>query len=809
MKAVDSIGSALALLATSATVGVWSCRPVVLDQPAEVAPQAISSANAAARHDYAVVAQMLDRFIAHEMADKDLSAVSIALVDDQQTVWAHGFGWANPSNKIPATAQTVYRVGAVSKLFTDIAIMQLVERGTLDLDAPVTRYLPDFQPHNPYGNSITLRQLMSHRSGLTREPPVGHYFDPTEPSLARTIASLNRTELVYAPDSRVKYSNAAVAVAGYILERTQNEPFAKYLGHAVLEPLDMRHSSFEPTPAVVGNLARGYMWTLDGRVFEAPTFQLGISPAGSLYTSVMDLGRFMSALFAGGRGAKGPLLRPATLEQMWDPQFSASAEKNRYGIGFGLSDLEGHRQVGDSGTVYGFATTLSALPEEKIGVVVATTRDGADAVTRRMAEVALKAMLAVHRGQPLRQPELDSPVPPDLARRIAGRYVKAQHEVELMESGGKLSLLKLDGGEQPARLRMIGDALITDGRLGYGEKILLRDNAIVLGDDEFMRVASHKPEPAPGKWQGLIGEYGLDHDILYVFENDARLWTLSEWFEVDPIEPVSENEFKFPDRGRYDGERLIFTRDANGHATQVKAGNVVFNRRHIGPEEGAEQLRVRPVRPVNELLEEARAATPPQEPGPLRMPELVELTTLDPTIKLDIRYATTNNFLSTIFYSLPRAFMQRPAAEAVVRAHRKLKKLGYGLLIHDAYRPWYVTKVFWDATPNDKKIFVADPAKGSRHNRGAAVDLTLYDLKTGGPVQMVGTYDETTDRSYPDYPGGTSLQRWHRKLLRDEMESEGFIVYEAEWWHFDFMNWQRYPIMNLPFDRIIAQRGTK
>lgn len=809
MKAVGSIGSALALLATSATVGVWSCRPVVSDQPAEVAQQATSSANVAARHDYAVVAQMLDRFIAHEMADKDLSAVSIALVDDQQIVWAHDFGWANPSNKTRATAQTVYRVGSVSTLFTDIAIMQLVEQGRLDLDAPVTRYLPDFQPHNPYGKIITLRQLMSHRSGLTREPPVGHYFDPTEPPLAQTIASLNRTELVYAPESRVKYSNAAIAVAGYILERTQNEPFAKYLGHAVLEPLDMQHSSFEPTPAVVGNLARAYMGTLDGRVFEAPTFQFGIRPAGSLYTSVMDLGRFMSALFAGGRGAKGPLLRPATLEQMWTPQFSALAEKSQYGIGFGLSDLEGHRQVGHSGTVYGFATTLRALPDEKIGVVVVTTRDGANAVTRRVAEVALRAMLAVHRGQAILPPELGSPVPPDVARRAAGRYIKGEHEVELVESGGKLSLLKLDGGSQPVPLRMVGDALITDGRLGYGEKIVLRENAIVLGDDEFKRMASHKPEPAPGKWRGLIGEYGWDHDILYVFEKDARLWTLIEWFEVDPIEAVSENEFKFPDRGLYDGERLIFTRDANGHATQVTAGNVVFKRRHIGPEEGAEQLRIRPVRPVDELLKEALAATPPRETGQLRTPELVDLTTLDPTIKLDIRYATTNNFLSTIFYSLPRAFMQRSAAEALVRAHRKLRKLGYGLLIHDAYRPWYVTRVFWDATPDDKKIFVADPAQGSRHNRGAAVDLTLYDLKTGRPVEMVGTYDETTDRSYPDYPGGTSLQRWHRKLLRDEMESEGFTVYEAEWWHFDFMNWQQYPIMNLPFDRVIAQHGTK
>ena len=152
-----------------------------------------------------------------------------------------------------------------------------------------------------------------------------------------------------------------------------------------------------------------------------------------------------------------------------------------------------------------------------------------------------------------------------------------------------------------------------------------------------------------------------------------------------------------------------------------------------------------------------------------------------------------------MFYPEARAFLQRPAAEALVRAHRKLKKQGYGLLIHDGYRPWHVTKVFWDATPDDKKMFVADPSQGSRHNRGGAVDLSLYELRTGKPVEMVGSYDEFTDRSYPDYPGGTSLQRWHRDLLREAMESEGFTVYEDEWWHFDYRDWRHYPIGNQPF----------
>src|SRR5690606_28617844 len=208
------------------------------------------------------------------------------------------------------------------------------------------------------------------------------------------------------------------------------------------------------------------------------------------------------------------------------------------------------------------------------------------------------------------------------------------------------------------------------------------------------------------------------------------------------------------------------------------ASGVTFPRRATGPEDGS-QFRITPVRPVAELRKEALAATPPKEKGDFRKSDLVELVKLDSTIKLDIRYATTNNFMGTPMYTEGRAFMQRPAAEAVARASAWLRERGYGLLIHDAYRPWFVTKMFWDATPVDKHIFVANPAEGSRHNRGCAVDLTLYDLATGKPITMVGGYDEMTGRSYPDYPGGTSLQRWHRALLRQAMEMQGFTVYEA------------------------------
>jgi D-alanyl-D-alanine dipeptidase len=211
---------------------------------------------------------------------------------------------------------------------------------------------------------------------------------------------------------------------------------------------------------------------------------------------------------------------------------------------------------------------------------------------------------------------------------------------------------------------------------------------------------------------------------------------------------------------------------------------------------------IKPARSLTEIRREALAASPPIEKGPFRKPELVELAALDNAIHIDIRYATSNDFLGMPVYTQARAFLQRPAAEALVRALRKLAPLGYGLLVHDGYRPWYVTKIFWEATPPEGKIFVADPAQGSRHNRGCAVDLTLYDLKTDEPIEMTGLYDEMSPRSYPNYPGGTSLQRWHRDLLRWAMESEGFTVYEYEWWHFDYKDWREYGIGNVPFEEL-------
>ncbi len=209
--------------------------------------------------------------------------------------------------------------------------------------------------------------------------------------------------------------------------------------------------------------------------------------------------------------------------------------------------------------------------------------------------------------------------------------------------------------------------------------------------------------------------------------------------------------------------------------------------------------------PISAVLVGCAASRPPAERGAFRAPDLVELIVLDATIHLDIRYATPDNIVHRPVYREARAFLQRFAAEALVRAHRALAEKGFGVLVFDGYRPWRVTKIFWESVRPDQRNFVADPRKGSKHNRGCAVDLSLYDLATGSEVSMPSAYDETSERASPDYRGGTAEQRERRDLLRRAMEKEGFTVEPNEWWHFNYKDWREYPILDIPFEEILRR----
>jgi D-alanyl-D-alanine dipeptidase len=315
-----------------------------------------------------------------------------------------------------------------------------------------------------------------------------------------------------------------------------------------------------------------------------------------------------------------------------------------------------------------------------------------------------------------------------------------------------------------------------------------------------------KPPDAPAEWKRYLGIYRYDsHNKpgvpVTLFEGTQQLYLL--WPTGKPEEvKVEDGNLLVPES---DGRVRVYGY-VDGHAGEASSFHYLTESfvRTDGEADPAHAYRVTPPEPIEALREKALRLSPPAEAGPFRKPELVELITLDASIHLDIRYATSNNFLGTPVYTQARAFLQMPAAMALREVAEKLKPLGYGLLIHDGYRPWYVTQIFWDATPASGKMFVADPQKGSKHNRGCAVDLTLYDLATGQPVEMPGLYDEMSPRSFPNFPGGTSLQRWQRDLLRRAMESEGFTVNESEWWHFDYKDWKKYPILNVPFEKMPA-----
>ncbi len=761
--------------------------------------------------DYAELTDRLSEIARAARERHRIPGLALALTSGDRIVWAQGFGEARPG--VPADADTLFRVGSVSKLFTDIAVLARRRAGELDIDAPVAEVLPGFAPAAGPAAAISLRQLMAHRAGLVREPPVGHYFDDSAPTLEATVSSLSRAPLVFPPGTREKYSNAGIAVVGRVLERISGKPFAEAVTESVLDPLGLDSSFFSLARAPADRLARGSMWSYDGREFPAPTFPLGMAPAGSMVSSVRDLGRFLT-LLAGGE--LPGVLDGESLSEMWRVQFPENPDDPDpagFGLGFHLGALEtgdggSLRLVGHGGAIYGFSTELAFLPEAGFGAVAVSNVDFTNGVVRRIVRSALRGLLA--RGRELPRWRPSDPLPPDLGDLLHGLYeneggsrarVTARGAGAQLEIGSRTVALRAANGAGSEGNSLVGDFRLLGPRLSVVSGPAGGVHALEIDSEVFRRISDPLPPPPPPEFLPLLGEYGWDHNILFVFERDGALTVLIEWLERYAMiqDAADPDRFHFPDHGLYPGESLRFLRGPNGRVTGADLSGIVFPRR---PDPGEGTFRIEPLLPIGELRRLAGEASPPVEEGDFLAPDLVRLTDLDPSIRLDVRYASEDNFMGTAFYEVADAFLQRPAAEALVRANAALREYGYGIVVHDGYRPWRVTRMFFDATPEPQRIFVADPASGSRHNRGAAVDIGLYDLETGGVLQFVSGYDEFSERAFPRYVGGTSPQRWLRELLRRAMEREGFAGYEYEWWHFDFGGWERYRIQNLPLHRV-------
>lgn len=755
-----SRGAVIAVLLAACSIGGADA---ALDQGS---PDAVDDCFVTVRADLAP-------FVEHYRAEFGVERVTVALrqvpVAGRPAARA-AFGFGGP-------ADAVLRAGSIGKWLTAVLALRLAARGRIDLDADVAALWPDAAPRNASAVPLTVRRLLGHRGGVVRASPVGSLYDPDSPPLTATAASLGRTTLLGAPGDQFVYSNAGYALVGALLERATGEAFAELASREVFEPIGMPQSCFGSRPA--GSVP-GRIWTYDGRPIGEPAGPSGSSPALDLHGSAADLARFGAALL------DGSLLGADGLARLQD-----AGDASGVGLGCFRRDTIDGPVLFHRGTVHGCSAVLQLLPREGLVVAVMANVGNAGALVDSVAARATDLAL----GRPIGR---TFPVALGSARALAlaGSYLCGDYRVELRERDGEL-FYDPDVGLR-TRMRLCDDgSLVSDDLLSLGERRLwLRSEGRLWDGQEYYVPDDRVPDPCPAALLPLLGEYGPDHQVLVVHEQGGRLAVLGNWVVHDLPEPAGVDHYTFPP-GMFESEDLRFERDAGGSVVAAWLGAVRLERRPEPPPGG---FRIAPRRPIALLLAEAAATAPARELTTGQRPaDLVDLQDLGVGLRFDLRYATNDNFVGAAVYpATARAQLQRPAAEALARVQRRLAARGLGLVVFDAYRPWSVTKVFWEATPPHLREFVADPAEGSRHNRGCAVDLGLVDLATGAMVPMPSEFDEFTPRAYPDYPGGTSAQRYHRDMLLREMAAEGFTVNAGEWWHFDHQDWRLYGVGNAP-----------
>lgn len=380
------------------------------------------------RGDFSYTKNYLSWFIQREMNRAGVPGLSIALINDQDLVWSQGFGYANVERRIPATDQTIYGIGSVTKLFTAIGVMQGVEQGRIDLDAPLSTYVPEFSMRARFTSTapITPRHLLTHHAGLPGDFLKGMWTLRPIP-FAQVFPRLKEEYLSYPPNQVYSYSNLGYSLLGRIIEKTSGQDYVSYMNDVVLAPLGMTRSSFTIDPERQSQLAVGYRQGRPG----AEKYFLRDVPAGAMFSSATDIGRFIQALLNARSGASKPL-RPDTLREMWRRQ-NGDVPLDldmRIGLGWmlGQPDLDyAGAVVHHNGGTLGSVSELMLLPEHKLGVIVLANSAAGSAALTRIAVQALKLALEAKTGitgpmpsKPVEQQRVK--VSHDALSRLAGNY---------------------------------------------------------------------------------------------------------------------------------------------------------------------------------------------------------------------------------------------------------------------------------------------------------------------------------------------------------------------------------------------------
>jgi CubicO group peptidase (beta-lactamase class C family) len=497
------------------------CAPVV------VRPETVK------RGDYAAIREYTAALARQEMRKAGAVGMSVALVDDQETVWAEGFGFADAANKVPAGADTVYRIGSVTKLLTAAAVMQLAEQGKLALDRPIGEAIPGFSIKSRFENvrPITPRLLLSHHAGLPSDILRG-FSEPQPASLADLTRQLQHEYVAFPPGTVWSYSNVGYAVLGRAIETAAGVPYERYIEDALLKPLGMTGASVTAGAPQGGMAARAYR---DGKEDGEDLILRDVS-AGGVNASARDMGRFLSMIFAAGRAHGGQVLRPESLREMLRPQNAdVPLDLNlRVGLGWLLSGAEGvdERYTGivahHSGATDRFSAYLIALPEHRLGVVVlCNSRASLEAATKVGAEtlkLALEAKTGTRHPEPA-QPALgDGPVPPRLAEDFVGDYATLIGHARVYAKGAGLRaeaagrtfrLLPRADGLLALRYAVLGVLDIDLGDLadiGLGRERIAGRQVLIARDatgQQWLVGERIEPVALPQAWLERIGEYEI------------------------------------------------------------------------------------------------------------------------------------------------------------------------------------------------------------------------------------------------------------------------------------------------------------
>ena len=500
-----------------------------------------------AHSDYATTEAYVSKLVQYEMKKNSVEGLSIALVDDQRIVWAKGFGYADQEKNIPATADTLYRVGSISKLFTDMAAMQLVEQGKLDIDQPLKDYIPNFSIKSRYPGSveITPRQLMTHHSGLPRDRLKGFMTTASPAPFTELVEDIREDYTAYPPNLIVSYSSLGISLLGIAIQNQSGVPFADFMKQSLLVPMGMKNSSFDTGPSASMLMAKGYR----GRdAADEPA--LRDVPAGGLNSSVSDLGRFMSMVFAEGKSGNQQILKEETLSEMLQPQnASVPLDFNfRVGLGWMLSTLgtstiqNGGVVAHHSGATALFQSQLYILPQHKLGIVVLSNSSTAKQTVDHIATETLQLALEAKTG--IRQPEhheiqADSkPLSFETVQQYVGDYTTLAGFARISACGKRLCADVADrhfdlvpGADGLFRfdytfLGIFRVDLGTLGEIGISQRRVEGRKLLVarIGDQEMLVGQRIEPKPAPDSWRRYLGEYEIaNQGADYKFVNHIKL----------------------------------------------------------------------------------------------------------------------------------------------------------------------------------------------------------------------------------------------------------------------------------------------